>query len=198
MGSIFDIPNTAWRDSLVPASFRNVPFHCETVSLESGRRIVMHEFPKKDLPYAEDMGKHAHGWTVRGYIMAFPVNVGGLYNRDYRTARDALTNVLEQGLPGYLQMQTMAPMFVYCQRWRMTEEEKFGGYCSFDMVFVEYGLADYQTKQNTQAALANSSMVIRQIIVNQLGGGQIFMPTPMQLYQLSQHNTVQQAQNGQG
>jgi prophage DNA circulation protein len=189
MGSIFDIPNTAWRDSLVPASFRSVPFHCETVSLESGRRIVMHEFPKKDLPYAEDMGKHAHGWTVRGYIIAFPINAGGLYNRDYRIARDALSSVLEQGQPGYLQMPTMAPMYVYCQRWRLTEEEKFGGYCSFDMVFVEYGLADYQTTANTQAALATSSQVMRQIAVNQLGGGQIYQASPAQLAQAS---------NGQG
>jgi prophage DNA circulation protein len=50
-----------WRDVLLsqPASFRGVIFHVETGGKSSGRRTVTHEYPKRDDPYAEDMGRVA-------------------------------------------------------------------------------------------------------------------------------------------
>ena len=49
----------AWRSKWMPAKFRNARFHVESAVRESGRRIVSHEFPKRDVPYAEDMGRRA-------------------------------------------------------------------------------------------------------------------------------------------
>ena len=62
----------AWRQYLKPAMFRNARFHVETGVRESGRRVVNHEFPKRDVPYAEDMGRRARELTVRGYIIVYP------------------------------------------------------------------------------------------------------------------------------
>ena len=42
-----------FRDNLMPASFRGAMFHVEAGGKESGRRIVVHEFPKKEFPYAK-------------------------------------------------------------------------------------------------------------------------------------------------
>ena len=42
-----------WRARLLPAHFDGCMFHVEAGSQEGGRRIVTHEFPKKDLTYYE-------------------------------------------------------------------------------------------------------------------------------------------------
>lgn len=133
-----------WRKKLLPARFDDCLFHTEVGSRESGRRIVMHEFPKKDLPYGEDMGRRAIEFTVRGYIIQFPYNAGiPLYQRDYTEARNLLQQRLEQAGParaGVLQLpMSQDPIRVVCTRYRMTEEDKLGGYVVFDMSFTEVG-----------------------------------------------------------
>jgi hypothetical protein len=134
-----------WRHDLQPAQFRNAYFHVDGNSFESGRRIVSHEFPKKNLGYAEDMGRRMYEFTVRGYCIQYPRDMGGagleLYNRDYRIARDLLATELTSGEPGPLLLPTYkgSPIVVVCPRYRLTEEERFGGYCVFDMTFLEQG-----------------------------------------------------------
>jgi prophage DNA circulation protein len=139
MSNIFDLP-AIWRAGLMPASFNGARFHCEVNTRESGRRIVEHEFPKKDLPYAEDMGRHAREFSVRGYCIVFPYDGDALYQRDYRKPRDLLIAQLEAEGPGTLQLPTQPSQLVVCPRYRMSEEERFGGFCVFDMTFMEYGL----------------------------------------------------------
>src|SRR5262245_37080420 len=134
-------PGSPWRTDLLPANFRGALFHVESGSKENGRRIVMHEYPKKDYPYAEDMGRRAYEFSVRGYCITYPYDAGvSLYSRDYRIARDLLEAELTSGIPGPLQLPTMNPIVVVCPRWRLIEEERFGGYCIFDMQFQELGL----------------------------------------------------------
>lgn len=42
------------------ASFRGVPFHfIDDSSTEHGRRVVLHEYPFRDIPYSEDLGRAA-------------------------------------------------------------------------------------------------------------------------------------------
>ena len=77
----------SWRDDWVRATYNNAPFHCEMNTRESGRRIVEHEFPKKDYPYAEDMGRHAREFTVRAYCIVYPRDDDDLFCRDYRSPR---------------------------------------------------------------------------------------------------------------
>ena len=62
------------------------------------------------------------------------------FAQDYRRARDLLISELEMEGPGVLQLPTLSPVAVACQQYRVSEEEKAGGYCVFDMQFVEYGL----------------------------------------------------------
>jgi prophage DNA circulation protein len=168
-----------WRDSLMPASFRGAEFHCEADSIEGGRRLVQHQFPKRDLNYCEDMGHQAFSWSVRGYCIVYPSNVAGsnLYQRDYRTARDALFQVLADGQAGVLQVPTLPPMNVWCQRFRLTEEEKLGGYCMFDMTFFEAGTETYAL-EDTRTTLINTSTALRDRIATQLSGLQAGVVSP--------------------
>lgn len=138
MASIFDLPSV-WRSRLQPASFNGARFHCEANSRESGRRAVEHEFPKKELPYGEDMGRHARAFSIRGYCIVYPGDGDSLFQRDYRQPRDALIAQLEKPGAGTLQLPTQPSQRVICTRYRLSEEERFGGFCSFDMTFIEAG-----------------------------------------------------------
>jgi prophage DNA circulation protein len=161
--TIFDLPSV-WRERLRPASYRGARFHCEVSTRESGRRIVEHEFPKKDLPYAEDMGRVAKQFTVRGYCITFSYDSGvALYARDYRIARERLRKVLDSEGAGALQLPTQTWEMVVCTRYRLTEEERFGGYCTFDMTFQEYGLSAQEMAAiaDTQGIIKNSQNYLR-------------------------------------
>jgi prophage DNA circulation protein len=126
----------------MPASFRTAQFHVEVGSHESGRRIVLHEFPKRDMPYAEDMGRRAYDITVRAYCVAYPFDTNRpLYQRDYRVPRNLLIRELETEGAGILQLPSLRPVSVVVQRYRVTEEQKAGGFCMFDISFIESGQA---------------------------------------------------------
>jgi prophage DNA circulation protein len=170
--SMFDLPS-AWRGDMMPASFMGARFHCEMNSRESGRRIVEHEFPKKDLPYAEDMGRHAREFTIRGYCIVFMYDTDTpLWQRDYRVPRDLLIAALEKEGPGILQLPTQPPQMVVCPRYRLTEEERFGGYCVFDMTFQEYGLDPQQIgTASTGILVAGASQTLRDEVMRVLAQG---------------------------
>lgn len=145
----------AWRQFLKRASFRGAPFYVETAVRESARRVVGHEFPKRDAPYAEDMGRRARELTVRGYLIVYPRDDGSdpLKSRNYLTARDALITQLESEGPGYLQLPLLGTLYVMAQRYRVTEEERYGGFCTFDMTFLEYGQPPATGTRNADAGV---------------------------------------------
>jgi prophage DNA circulation protein len=178
MTNIFDLP-AVWRQSLMPASYNGARFHCETNSRDSGRRIVEHQFPKKELPYAEDMGRAAREFSIRGYCIVYPYDSEyALYSRDYRIARDALVKQLESEGPGVLQLPTQPSQRVVCPRYRLSEEERFGGYCVIDMTFQEYGL-DPQEVPNVATAqvLVKASESLRSQVVRVLSQQPLPPPT---------------------
>jgi len=158
---ITDIKNTKWRDELLTASFRGATFYCDAGSWEGGERVVEHEFPKKDLPYAEKMGRKAVELSVRGYMIAFPYDIDTLHRRDYRVARDALKLQLDSGDEGVLQLPGLDAIIVICQRYRLQEEDKLGGFCTFDMTFVEYGSTTLLPKPDPKAMLWNTANALR-------------------------------------
>lgn len=81
-----------WRDQLRPASFRGVPFHALSDSATFGRRTVLHEYPFRDLPYVEDMGRRAREIRVVGFVIG----------DDFMVQRDAMIEAIEQAGSGKL------------------------------------------------------------------------------------------------
>ncbi|HVG51527.1 MAG TPA: DNA circularization N-terminal domain-containing protein [Xanthobacteraceae bacterium] len=145
----------AWRQKLKPALFRGERFHVDTGVRESGRRIVGHEFPKRDVPYAEDMGRRARDFTVRGYIIVYPRDGqnNDLQKKNYIPARDRLIKALETEGPAELQLPLLGVMRVACTRYRITEESRLGGFCVFDMTFTEYGQAPAEGVRQSAAGV---------------------------------------------
>lgn len=171
MPTIVDTHTAVWRDELLPAHFDGRMFHVESGAYEGGRRIVSHAFPKKEMGYAEDMGRTPTTYTVRGYIICYPHDDPAnpdLYRRDYRLARDALQERLDTGGAGVLQLPTFIknPKIVVCQQFRLTEENRFGGFCTFDMQFIERGVRPFATQQNSQQELITQSNALKEQVMS--------------------------------
>lgn len=146
MSQISDIRNP-WRDVLLreQASWRGVNFHVENGGRSSGRRGVVHEYPKRNTPYAEDMGRHVRRFQISGYLIYRPRKIDEtnpmLY--DYVSQRKKLYDALEADDIGKLVHPVFVPggMDALCERYSMTESRERGGFTQFDMSFVESGKA---------------------------------------------------------
>jgi hypothetical protein len=89
-----------------------------------------------------------------------------IFQRDYTIARDALRAVLDQGGPGRLQLPSLPSVIVACDRYRMTEETRLGGYVAFDMAFVEQGVLD-TPPPSSRATLVDRARAMRaQVLAN--------------------------------
>lgn len=140
MSQISDIRNP-WRDILLgePASWRRVIFHVESGGRSSGRRAVTHEYPKRNLPYVEDMGRRARRFQISGYLVYRPSNP--IY--EYTSQRQLLLDALEEDDIGTLVHPVYASggMQAVCEQYSMIESRERGGFTQFEMQFVEAGQA---------------------------------------------------------
>lgn len=148
----------AWKQRLRPASFRGVGFKIEVDTRAGGRRTVLFEFPKRDVPYAEDMGRRARRFSVTGYVIG----------PDYIDVRDRLIAALEQEGPGLLVHPLLGEDLVQPDPYTVRESRRLGGMAEFEMVFVEAGEAAISISDDTQGAVkdaaANASAVMKQAV----------------------------------
>jgi prophage DNA circulation protein len=149
------MPLPLWRSNLQPASFRGVPFYVHIDAKAGGRRIVQHEFPMQDTPFAEDLGRRARRFRVTAYILYSPVLIP-----DYQAARDALIDALESdGGAAQLIHPTLGVDTVVVDTYAVTERlEEAGGYSEFEIEFFEAGTTAYATPApDTNAAIGTSA-----------------------------------------
>lgn len=59
---------TDWVMTLGESSWRGVPFDMSRDGLETGRRLVVHEFPGGKKPLPEDLAPAPRQWTIEGYV----------------------------------------------------------------------------------------------------------------------------------
>jgi prophage DNA circulation protein len=138
-----------WRQRLRPASFRGARFHVDVDSIAGGRRVAQHEYPKRNQPYSEDMGRRMRRHTITGYVIMSP------QNPDYTQDRDALKTALEQDGPGTLVHPSLGTEKVMVDQYSVTENREKGGMATFEMVFLEAGApGDIQS-----GSVDNSTMV---------------------------------------
>lgn len=119
-----------FRDQLLPASLDGVPFLYKDTSNSLGRRTTVYEFPDRDEPFVEDLGRLARRFSLEALVL----------EPDYFIKRDALLEVLEREGPytlvhptrGELQVRTDGPI-------EMSERVAEGGSATFRLTFVEAG-----------------------------------------------------------
>lgn len=118
-----------WKDQLRPASFKGVNFKVEDHEAEGGRRLVVNEYPYRDLPYTEDMGRAARRYNVTAYVLG----------QNYMATRDALIDAIEAGGANTLVHPYLGTKSVICETYRLRETKNEGGYCVISMSLVEAG-----------------------------------------------------------
>ncbi|MFQ0994044.1 DNA circularization protein [Gilliamella sp. BG2] len=67
--SFMSFMNLNWLNNLLPASFRGVPFQVSGTSSEFGRRNQTHEYPFRDVPYTEDLGRSARKNKIDAFVV---------------------------------------------------------------------------------------------------------------------------------
>lgn len=120
-----------WKEQLQPASFRGVKFKVDTAEMAFGRRNQIHEYPGREEPFTEDLGKKAREYRFSAYIL------GDNYFGD----RDALIKAIEDDkTPGVLIHPSLGRKTVVprgdCS---VQYSNKEGGFEGFSLVFVEAG-----------------------------------------------------------
>lgn len=178
MSQISDIRNP-WRNLLFQqASFRGVMFHVDVGARASGRRMVAHEYPKRNDPYSEDMGRQARRFNFSGYLVYRPRKSDEtnpiLY--DYVSQRTKLYTALEADDVGVLIHPVFCPgsgMSVICDHYSMSESRERGGYTEFNMSFVEFG----QAVSIVKASVNTSSQVNSNATAAEQSGLSLPIPT---------------------
>jgi prophage DNA circulation protein len=59
----------AYPDRQIPSRLGGVPFGIASISGEAGRRVVSLEFPGRDRPSSEDLGRAARRWSVEAVLV---------------------------------------------------------------------------------------------------------------------------------
>jgi hypothetical protein len=173
--NITDIVNP-WRLRWRDAYFRTAKFFVESNARQGGRRIAMHEYPKRNVPYAEDMGRKATRIVVQGYL------IGPNYWED----KNVLITALERDGPGLLRLPLpylMADVRVMVASYSVTENRERGGFCTVEMEFSEYGDPENRGETSTVGNINGSALALED---NEIGN-----PDPTKAGPYAQlHNSV--------
>lgn len=130
-----------WAEGLREASFREVPFLVDSSESGHGRRGVKYEYPGRDTPYTEDLGRRAREYTIEAFVLG----------DGYMAARDALLAAIEKPGPGTLVHPTLGSLqVVVLDPARLRETTAEGGMARFSITFTEAG-------ENEQPASAADS-----------------------------------------
>jgi prophage DNA circulation protein len=133
-----------WKDRLVEASFRGVSFKTEDEGATVGRRVETHEYPNRDKPYTEDLGKVTFKPNITAYVIG----------DDCFEQRDRLIEALNKPGPGTLVHPTFGELNVCVDgEIRVSTTGSEGRMVRFDLQFVEAGELTYPT---SGAATANT------------------------------------------
>ena len=120
----------SWEESYRKGSFRGVPFVTKDDLLRGGRRGVVHEYPMRNLPYPQDIGKKARRYQLNAILVG----------DDYMMQRDALIGALETPGPGILVHPYYGQVEVALDgEYTISQTTENGGMCRVTATFVDAG-----------------------------------------------------------
>lgn len=149
----------SWRDRLLPASFRGVPFHVDDDEAEGGKRVAVHEYPGRDVPSTEEFGRRARRFYVRGYTIG----------SDYDVQLAALRLICEAPGGGLLVLPQQGAWMVHCENIVTRTTRTDGGYGTIDFEGVEVGGRPGPTARANPAAGLSSAVIDARGAVEALG-----------------------------
>lgn len=119
-----------WKDNLQPATLAGAPFEVESAELTLGRRVQTHEYPGRDKPYTEELGRAARKVSIEAFLVG----------DDFMAKRDKLLAVLESGGAHELVHPWHGRMTVNVDGdCRVRHGAREGRYCAVSISLVEAG-----------------------------------------------------------
>lgn len=126
----------AWTDQLQTASFRGVPFGVFTTEAVFGRRLAVHEYPFRDVPFVEDIGRSTRKITFRAFLVSDSRIYGG---GDVLAQRDRMVGAAEAKGSGTLIHPTLGRLEVSLASCTVSEKFDSGRYFEVGLQFIETG-----------------------------------------------------------
>ena len=114
----------SWREQYQPGRYRGAVFYTERSDRRGGRRLALHEYPARDIPFAEDLGRRARRFELDLFVLG----------DDYMAARDALLTALEAEGPATLQHPYYGACRASVEQYRVNESTANGGLATFSVI----------------------------------------------------------------
>lgn len=154
----------SWRDNLQPAKLGKSSFQIDTSGAQLGRNVQVHEYPGRDTPYSEDLGRKTRHFQLDCYVLADAAN-----NYDYMPERDALIAELETAgnktlVHPYLGEMTVT--VVDCDGPRESSRE--GGMARFTITVVESGQLAFpsSTTDTQESARKRAANALQEVSIS--------------------------------
>lgn len=146
----------AWEDNLREASYRDVVFFTESHGADIGRRRARHVYPRRDLPFHEDLGRQPRVYSVEAFVLG----------DQYFAARDALIRACETEGPGTLIHPYFGELTVICSACRARESNAEGRMARLSLTFEEAGelrfpAAEADTQSLVEGAADDASIDVQ-------------------------------------
>lgn len=126
----------SWKDNLQDASLRGIAFKVDSDEATFGRRVQVHEYPNRDKPWAEDLGRATRRFSVQAYLVG----------DDFFEQRNRLIEAIEKPgsctlvHPYYGEMTVVVDDAV-----RVSHSQSEGRMCRVSFSFVESGELSFPT-----------------------------------------------------
>lgn len=143
-----------WAATLRRASYRGASFFVEADQVQTGRRLVIHEFPHRDTPYVEDMGRKANMLTVTAYVVG----------DDVENSAAKLFNACQSGGQAALNLPT-ARLQAHCEDCSRDYSKDKLGHIAFSLKFVRHGAgsAPFATIGSARSVTFRASGLVTEI-----------------------------------
>lgn len=149
----------SWREQLQPASFRGVAFHVLDDTATFGRRTVPHEYPFRDKPFVEDLGRRARTLRIDAVIIG----------SDYMATRDALIEAIERAGSGKLVHPQYGEMQVSVidEGLSIQHSSQEGGCCRVSFSCMESGAATFPNATTATSAVVEQRAAASSVALDQ-------------------------------
>lgn len=147
---------------LLPASFRGVPFAVQTSDFAGGQRLALHQYPGRDDPWPEEMGRAPRRYRFRGFIVDGDV---AFFGGPIQLQRALLISTLEKEGAGILTHPTLGVLNVKVAQFSVGEDLGAGTWSSVELEFIESGKKNPASLLSTSSGLLSASNLAKAALV---------------------------------
>lgn len=124
----------SWLERLPKGKWRGFEFLTDSHDSAEGRRLVVHQYPRRDQPDVEDMGLDARSWKINAYFIG----------PDYDLEANGFLDKLRQPGAEWLTHPYLGDLWVRAFKWSRSERVEEGGFCRISIDFLPGGSQPFE------------------------------------------------------